>query len=50
MAVDHEGFTNLDSGAFTNGKKSLCLCDGEAERLLAENVLTGFGGFDGPGT
>src|SRR5664280_3081394 len=49
MAVDHEGFTDLDSCACANGKKSFGLCDGETEGLLAENVFPGFGGLDSPG-
>jgi hypothetical protein len=49
MAVDHEGLPNPDSCACANGKKSFGLCDGETEGLLAENMLPGFGGLDGPG-
>ena len=49
IAADHEGFADLDSGARANGEQSLCLRDGEAERLLAENMLARLGGLDRPG-
>ena len=49
MAADHEGFADLDSGAGADGEQRFGLRDGEAERLLAENMLAGLGGFDGPG-
>ena len=45
----HEGFANLDAGMCLDGEESFGLGNGEAERLLAENVLASFCGFDGPG-
>ena len=48
-AADHEGFADLDAGAFTDGEQRFRFGDGEAERLFAENVLAGLGGPDGPG-
>ena len=49
MAVHHESFTDLDSGTIAHGKQSHGFSGGEAEGLLAENVLAGLGGLDGPG-
>ena len=49
MTADHEGLADLDSGAGTDGEKRFRLRNGEAEGLFAEDMLAGFGGFDGPG-
>ena len=49
MAVDHEGFADLDSGAGANGKQGFSFRHGQAEGLLAQNVLAGFSRLDGPG-
>jgi hypothetical protein len=49
MAADHESFADLDAGAGTHGEESFGLRNGEAEGLLAENVLARLRSFDGPG-
>src|ERR1700686_1866496 len=49
MRADHEGFTDLDSGAGLNVEESAGFRDGQAEGLFAEDVLARFGRLDGPG-
>ncbi len=49
MGDDHEGLADLDAGAVADGEEGLGLGDGEADGLLAEDVLAGLGGLDGPG-
>ncbi len=49
VAADHEGFANLNPRTRANREQRLGFSDGQAERLLAENVFTCFRGPDGPG-
>ena len=49
MTVDHERFTNFDSGAGANGEQRFGFRNSEAEGLLAKNMLAGFRSLDGQG-
>ena len=49
MAIDHESLADFDSGAGANGEQGFSFSGGEAEGFLAQNVLAGFSGLDGPG-
>ncbi len=48
IAADHEGFADLDSSTRANREESFGFRNGKTDRLLAENMLTGFGGSDSP--
>jgi len=48
-ASDHEGFADLDSGTRADGEERLGFRDGEADGLLAKNMLAGFSGLNSPG-
>ncbi len=49
VAADHEGLADLHAGAGLDFEQGFGLGDGEAERLLAEDVFAGLRGLDGPG-
>jgi len=49
IAADHEGFADLHSSTGANGKQGFGFRDGKTDGLFAENMLAGFGRFNGPG-
>ncbi len=48
VRADHEGFTDLHAVAVPRGQQRTRFPGGQAERLLAENMLARFRGLEGP--
>src|SRR6266513_1590618 len=49
MRLDHEGFADLHARAVARRKQAPGFADGQADRLLAQDMLPCLSGFDGPG-